>query len=180
MSRSKGRKYENELVELLNAMGLPAWRVPLSGALGGRFSSDVRVNEARIEVKMRSKPTGFVKLLQNLPSVAYLDGTTYLVIKLEHLLGLDIQSIMKKEVQLPSAIRGWLKNCDALAIRLPKRLIGDSGWMVVIKDSLLDEWRTLLTSSESSTHTVSNTTTAQVPSTRTKNRSSLRRRAKSQ
>ena len=40
-SRNKGARIEREIVRALQAKGFAASRVPLSGAVGGRFSGDV-------------------------------------------------------------------------------------------------------------------------------------------
>lgn len=57
-SREKGNRAEREAVAILQAAGIAAERVPLSGAAGGRFASDLSVpvlgRDRRIEVKCRA------------------------------------------------------------------------------------------------------------------------------
>ena len=62
-SRDKGARYERELVQHLCQHGLPASRVPLSGAVDG-YADDVRVclgeTELRIEAKRRARLAGYL------------------------------------------------------------------------------------------------------------------------
>ena len=60
MSRRKGQRIENELVHLHHECGIPAERVPLSGAQGGSFSGDLVIDgRYRAEVKARGDGAGF-------------------------------------------------------------------------------------------------------------------------
>jgi Holliday junction resolvase len=63
-SRDKGARVERGIVMALQAAGLAAVRVPLSGAAGGRFSGDVIMplagRDLCLEVKARAD--GFRKL----------------------------------------------------------------------------------------------------------------------
>ena len=68
-SRDKGARREREVVALHEALGIPAARVPLSGACGGRFSGDVDIyidgpdaTPMVTEVKARKSGSGFVTL----------------------------------------------------------------------------------------------------------------------
>lgn len=62
-SRNKGQRIERELVHLHVAAGIPAERVPLSGAAGGSFTGDLRIaGTLRAEVKARGDGSGFVTL----------------------------------------------------------------------------------------------------------------------
>lgn len=45
-SRDKGARYENEVIHDLNAVGIDAERVPLSGACKGSYASDIRFGPA--------------------------------------------------------------------------------------------------------------------------------------
>jgi hypothetical protein len=59
-SPRKGSRIERELVQLHRGAGIPAERVPLSGAAGGTFSGDLRVaGGMRAEVKARASGEGF-------------------------------------------------------------------------------------------------------------------------
>jgi hypothetical protein len=151
MSKVKGRVYEKELEAHLQSMGLPAWRVPLSGALGGRFGSDIRISlpdgELTFEVKMRSNPSkGVATLIKRLPAFFVLDGATYHVLRLEDL-PLDTHGNI--EVRPTKAVLKWLGQNSALAIRLPKRILGGSGWVIVIRDSSLVRLRSVILKSSS-------------------------------
>ncbi|ABU96992.1 Holliday junction resolvase [Thermus phage P74-26] len=176
MSRAKGRTYENELVALLQNLGLPAWRVPLSGALGGRFSSDVRIplanREVRIEVKMRSNPAkGVATLLKSVPCTFSLQNKQFHVLRLEDL-PLDVRGTI--EVKPTRTVVQWLGHNDVLAIRLPKRFLGGTGWLIVISDSLLDALRSAISKNSSPPLPATTTTSG-----RAKTRSSSRRTGKS-
>jgi hypothetical protein len=76
-SRDKGARIERALVAALQCRGFAAERVPLSGAVRGRFSGDVSVPllgmDRRIEVKGRAN--GFARLY------GWLAGADVLVIK---------------------------------------------------------------------------------------------------
>jgi Holliday junction resolvase len=76
-SRDKGSRAERALVNLLQAAGFAAERVPLSGAAHGRFGGDVSVPllgvDQRVEVKVRVD--GFRELYR------WLDGADLLVVR---------------------------------------------------------------------------------------------------
>lgn len=62
--RRKGDRLERELVQRHHAAGIPAERVPLSGAAGGTFAGDLIVDGGlRGQVKGRGNGEGF-KLLE--------------------------------------------------------------------------------------------------------------------
>lgn len=61
-SRDKGARRERELVAKAKAAGLPAERVPLSGAAGGSFTGDVRILDRLCEVKARANGEGFATI----------------------------------------------------------------------------------------------------------------------
>jgi hypothetical protein len=76
-SRSKGVRTERSIVTLLKASGLVAERVPLSGAVGGRFSGDIVLpligRDLCVEVKCRAQ--GFRELY------SWLNGRDVLIVK---------------------------------------------------------------------------------------------------
>jgi hypothetical protein len=76
-SRSKGVRTERGIVTLLKASGLVAERVPLSGAVGGRFSGDIVLpligRNLCVEVKCRGQ--GFRELY------SWLNGRDVLIVK---------------------------------------------------------------------------------------------------
>ena len=61
-SRTKGQRNECAIVNLLKDAGLPAERVPLSGAAGGQFAGDIVVNGKRFEAKIRA--SGFKQIYE--------------------------------------------------------------------------------------------------------------------
>lgn len=56
-SKEKGTRFEYEVRDIARAAGHTADRVPLSGAAGGEFESDLIINGERYECKVRR--TGF-------------------------------------------------------------------------------------------------------------------------
>jgi len=62
MSRDKGQRIERELVHLHQDAGIPATRVPLSGATGGAYAGDLRILDLIAEVKARKDGSGFKQL----------------------------------------------------------------------------------------------------------------------
>jgi len=67
MSRSKrkGSGYELEVVKAHHALGIAAKKMPLSGALGGRYRGDVQVAGLIAECKRRKKGySGLYKALE--------------------------------------------------------------------------------------------------------------------
>jgi hypothetical protein len=61
-SREKGQRIERELVHLHLDAGIPASRVPLSGAAGGEFAGDLHILDFTAEVKARANGAGFKQL----------------------------------------------------------------------------------------------------------------------
>jgi Holliday junction resolvase len=62
-SKRKGSRIEREIVELHKAAGIDAERIPLSGAAGGSFTGDVRIDGIGVaEVKARANGKGFATL----------------------------------------------------------------------------------------------------------------------
>lgn len=66
-AKAKGTRAENLVRDLHLEAGVPAERVPLSGALGGKYTGDVIVGSIehpifRIEVKSRKTGTGFATI----------------------------------------------------------------------------------------------------------------------
>jgi hypothetical protein len=65
-SRDKGNRVEREMVLLHKALGVACARVPLSGAAGGLFDSDLRISVAgfawKAECKARGDGSGFKQL----------------------------------------------------------------------------------------------------------------------
>src|SRR3954471_23979483 len=80
-SRDKGARTERAVVKAFRDEGVAAERIPLSGAAGGRFSSDLTVpilgRDVKVEVKCRAE--GFRQLYK------WLGGNYGLVIKADRL-----------------------------------------------------------------------------------------------
>jgi Holliday junction resolvase len=76
-SRSKGVRTERSIITLLKARGIAAERVPLSGAVGGRFTGDIVLpligRDLCVEVKCRGN--GFRELY------SWLDSRDVLIVK---------------------------------------------------------------------------------------------------
>jgi Holliday junction resolvase len=76
-SRRKGARTERSIVNALQAKGIAAVRVPLSGAVGGRFAGDIVLllmgRDLCVEVKARAD--GFRELY------CWLNGRDVLVVK---------------------------------------------------------------------------------------------------
>ena len=60
--RDKGARIERELVHLHQDAGMPATRVPLSGAAGGEYAGDRRILDFTAKVKARKDGSGFKHL----------------------------------------------------------------------------------------------------------------------
>jgi|TARA_R110002020_G_scaffold36666_2_gene110408 hypothetical protein len=73
--REKGLRIEREIVNKLRAFGVPAERVPLSGAAGGSYTGDLLVSGEKAEVKGRKDGTGFALLYR------WIEGVKYLIVK---------------------------------------------------------------------------------------------------
>ena len=76
-SRSKGARTERRIVNALKVSGIAAVRVPLSGAVGGRFAGDIVLplmgRDLCVEVKARAD--GFRELY------SWLNGRDMLIVK---------------------------------------------------------------------------------------------------
>ncbi len=139
-SKRKGSTYEREFVRLTQDAGLPAHRVPLSGAMGGRFTDDVVVaDEWRVECKYRSDGSGFKRLYDWLAGweqmVLYTPDAILRVLSLdawaeERRLELEncepALSMTARECATPSTLLGWIGEADYLAVRMARR-----GWLMV-------------------------------------------------
>lgn len=80
-AKDKGRRAENMVADALVEAGIPSERVPLSGAIGGKYSADVVIGTidkplGRIEVKNRES--------LNAQIWEWLDPVDYLVLKRNH------------------------------------------------------------------------------------------------
>ena len=60
--RNKGLRVEREIVQKLKDVGIPAERVPVSGAAGGSYPGDVVFGGWVAEVKERKDGEGFKKI----------------------------------------------------------------------------------------------------------------------
>lgn len=76
-SRAKGDRFEREVVASLEAAGIMAERVPLSGAAGGMFGGDIqallKAGRVKLECKVRARAWK--------AEYGWLDGNYALVVK---------------------------------------------------------------------------------------------------
>lgn len=76
-SRDKGARVERALIKLLQDKGFAAERVPLSGAMHGRFGSDISMpllgKDLRVEVKCRAN--GFNRIYK------WLEGSDAVILR---------------------------------------------------------------------------------------------------
>ncbi|MGB9683101.1 MAG: hypothetical protein ACP5RW_08205 [bacterium] len=84
-SKDKGYRLEHELVEKLKELGFPVERIPLSGASGGSFSGDIRIDKKIAEVKGRAD--GFKTLYR------WLEGKDVLFVRADRKEWLVIQRL---------------------------------------------------------------------------------------
>lgn len=80
-SKAKGTRLESSLVKTLLDNGIQAERIPLSGSLGGKYSSDVVIGSVdhpvyRIECKNRESIADYMW--------TYLEPVDFLVLKKNH------------------------------------------------------------------------------------------------
>ena len=60
-SRDKGARFERLICELMNQAGIPAEKIPLSGAAGGSFTGDIIIlGRYKVECKVRGQGGGLV------------------------------------------------------------------------------------------------------------------------
>ena len=110
-SRDKGNRAECALVQALQDAGFAAERVPLSGAMHGRFGGDLSVpllgTDRRCEVKVRAN--GFIQLYDWLDDADLLivraDRRTPLVV-IPWKLAVEIATAADREVQRNSRENG--------------------------------------------------------------------------
>ena len=76
-ARQKGDRFERQVVDACQADGIPAQRVPLSGAAGGMFGGDIqvetRVGRQKLECKSRADKW--------VAEYGWLEGNDLLVVK---------------------------------------------------------------------------------------------------
>jgi hypothetical protein len=107
-SRSKGARAERGIVNALKASGIAAVRVPLSGAVGGRFAGDIilslRDRDLCVEVKARAD--GFRELY------SWLNERDVLIVKADRQEPLVILR-MSLAAEIAKAATGTCAECDA-------------------------------------------------------------------
>jgi hypothetical protein len=114
-SKNKGSRYELEVVRLFQEFGLAAEKVPLSGALGGKYTADVTVplwgRDKRIECKRRAGgfKTIYGWLADNFALVMRDDHCPSLaVVRLEDLARLMQIAELAKSTETSSGLPWWL------------------------------------------------------------------------
>jgi Holliday junction resolvase len=89
-SKAKGNRLENHVVDKLQEAHIQSERVPLSGSIGGKYSSDVVIGSIdtplyRIECKNRESIADYLW--------TYLEPVDFLVLKKNHKQALVVMSI---------------------------------------------------------------------------------------
>ena len=76
-ARDKGSRFERAVVKLLNALGIAAERVPLSGSAGGSFSGDIKAElfGKPFVIEAKARGAGFKQLYD------WLEGRDALVLR---------------------------------------------------------------------------------------------------
>ena len=100
-----GTRVERELVQKLEAEGVTAWRVPMSGSLGGALSADIKIGKDRgcsVDVKARAGGGGFSTI--------------------EKWLGNNQALFLKRDRQEPMVVLEW-----EMFIELIKAYLDDNG-----------------------------------------------------
>lgn len=132
-SKSKGTRYERELVHMCQDVGIGAYRVPMSGSLSG-FSSacedDVVIDDyGRIEVKYRRRAEGFSRFYDWIGDAdgVWLEASGLIVLTWrawsERVLAIIDErdeptlDIVEKAVSAQRTVIGWMGEADVLACR---------------------------------------------------------------
>lgn len=64
-NKQRGDRFERQVVSLLRNAGIEANRVPLSGALGGEYSGDIKSPRLGIiECKIRDSQRGYTQIIE--------------------------------------------------------------------------------------------------------------------
>jgi len=136
MSKSKGNRYERELVNWLQDEGIVAYRQPLSGALSREeWKGDIKIElpddrELVLEAKYRSNGSGFKKLydLVNLQDDKwFLESANLEVVHQDVFLSWirnpEMGTCWKIQRSWSSkfkTLHGWIDGADWLAVRMPR------------------------------------------------------------
>ncbi len=91
MQRNKGNRVEREIVNYLKENGIPAKRVPLSGAAEG-FKGDIII-DGSLKAEVKARKDGFKQIYD------WLEGNDYLFIKANRkpvLVVMTIEDFIKK------------------------------------------------------------------------------------
>jgi len=146
-SKRTGSRYELELIRELAKKHITAQRIPLSGAAGGHFGSDVMVFLSAIvsfaiEVKYRSSTSGFKKFLAAWSDLDYLPIRlgSYLVMRLEDFPQRLCDAAPQPALAMPApaTMDDWMRQAQqtfgVVMIRFPQREL-ELRWLVVIDAS---------------------------------------------
>ena len=74
-SRDKGCRTERSIVNTFKDAGIPAERVPLSGAVHGSFGGDIIIGDDKQKAEVKCRTNGFKKLY------SWLEDNDYLIVK---------------------------------------------------------------------------------------------------
>ena len=126
-SKAKGSHYEREFVAKIDELGLPAMRVPLSGAMEGYKDDVVIADVVRAECKYRKEGAGFKRLHDWMPAEGCLSFAGLLVWHLPDYIEALRKMIDGEDVEEPlitfakskqnKVLLDWMGEADILALR---------------------------------------------------------------
>jgi len=136
-AKANGSRYEREFVALMDDNGLPAHRVPLSGAMEGYKDDVVVCDEIRVECKFRRDGAGFSRLHDWMPEpgkVLRLAASGLIVWRLAdwaaHVRGeLEAPPSVERDVTAQKTLLAWMGEADVLALRRRRH-----PWLVCTKE----------------------------------------------
>lgn len=145
-AKAKGSRYERELVALVDELGLPAHRVPLSGAMQGYKDDVVIADTWRVECKYRRDGTGFKRLhdwMDAAPECLHLVKSGLLVFRLDDWCRLArstidgmgvVYSLTESNASEQKTLLKWKGGADVLALRR-----AHYGWLMCIDANQTEE-----------------------------------------
>lgn|SRR5262249_46945846 len=99
--KRKGTRVERELVNLLVELGLPCFRVPLSGAAYGECDIHVPLLSRTLRVEVKCRGDGFKQLYD------WLSGSDLLIVKADRRDPLAVLPLALVVELMLAAERGW-------------------------------------------------------------------------
>ena len=144
-AKSKGSRYENEVVKLVQDYGLAANRVPMSGAIKG-FDNDVVIGDLlRVETKYRKNGNGFISIIPwvedslnfvlisgNLAAARLSVALPFFRQVIDEKPDIEVQCSIKSNNRSFKVVESWLDQgdcpCDVLMCRIPR-----NEWLVIVR-----------------------------------------------